>query len=150
MRSSITPRRCTVLLVALFLLSAGMLPVVSRDDLGRTRSLAETQHEIVMLLIKQKEYRKAVSEADKIFSMDWPEDQEPLLLSELRLLSDQFLRQGQASFSLQLIERNAKYFRTPESRIAILKEKGYIHKCIGQDDKAMEYFREAMRLEKTD
>ncbi|NLT65623.1 MAG: hypothetical protein GXX84_03380 [Acidobacteria bacterium] len=150
MRSSITPRRCAVLLVALFLLSAGMLPVVSRDDLGRTRSLAETQHEIVMLLIKQKEYRKAVSEADKIFSMDWPEDQEPLLLSELRLLSDQFLRQGQASFSLQLIERNAKYFRTPESRIAILKEKGYIHKCIGQDDKAMEYFREAMRLEKTD
>lgn len=150
MRSSITPRRCAVLLVAAFLLSAGMLPVLSRDDLGRTRSLAETQHEIVMLLIKQKEYRKAVSEADKIFSMDWPEDQEPLLLSELRLLSDQFLRQGQASFSLQLLERNAKYFRTPASRIAILKEKGYIHKCIGQDDKAMEYFKEAMRLENTD
>lgn len=139
------------------LLLAGVTAVVMPADpnqaslsLGRTRSIAETQHEIVVLLIKKKEYNKAVSEADKIFNMKWPEDHEPLLLSELRLLSDQFLRQGQAPHSLQLIERNSRYFRTKASRIAILKEKGYIHKCMGQNDKAIDYFKEARQLEDED
>lgn len=118
--------------------------------LGRTKRIAETQHEIVMLLIKKKEYEKAVSEAEKIFNMRWPQDQESLLISELRLLSDQFLRQGQAPRSLQLVEMISPHFKTKAGRIAILKEKGYIYKCMGQTDKAYDYFKEAIRLEDDD
>jgi hypothetical protein len=53
------------------------------QDLARTRSIAESQHEIVILLIQKKEYDRALEEADKIFNMQWPDDQEPTLLSAL-------------------------------------------------------------------
>jgi hypothetical protein len=139
----------------LFLLVGGLTPLLpsaapksnSRDSLNRTRSNAETQHEIVMLLLKKREYEKAATEANRIFEMSWPESQEPLLLKELLILSDRFLRQGQASVGLQIIEKNSKRFIKTSSRIEILKEEGYLRKSLHQDDKAMECFRKAQELE---
>ncbi len=122
----------------------------STVELGRTRSVAETQHEIVMLLIKKKEYEKAATEAHKIFEMKWPQNQEPLLLHELLLISGQFLRRGQAPLGLQFIDSNSKCFKTTPSRIAILKERGYLYKSMNQDDKAYDCFRKAMALEDKD
>jgi tetratricopeptide (TPR) repeat protein len=116
-------------------------------ELGRTRSMAEAQHEIVMLLIKKKEYAKAATEAHKIFEMKWPQNQEPLLLHELLLISDQFRRQGQAPLGLQFIESSSKCFKTTPSRIAILKERGYLYKTMNQNDKAINCFRMAWDLE---
>jgi tetratricopeptide (TPR) repeat protein len=118
--------------------------------LGKTKSMAETQHEIVMLLIKKKEYEKAATEASKIFDMKWPEAQEPLLLKELLLLSDQFLRSGQAALGLQFINKNSKCFKKIPSQVSILKETGYLYKSLGQNDKALEYFRKAQELENKD
>ncbi len=115
--------------------------------LKKIRSQAESQHEIVVILIRKKEYAKALDESSKIFDMKWPADQEPLLLKELQNLSGRFLREGQAASGLQLLERSAKVFKTTESRVAILKEKGYLHKNLKEDDKALECFREAQRLE---
>ncbi len=139
----------------LTILLAGILPIAplcgQQSDppaaLGKTKSMAETQHEIVMLLIKQKEFQKAVAEANKIFEMRWPDDQEPLLLKELLFLSDQFLRQGQASLGLQVIDRSSKCFRSSPSQIAIWKEKGYLYKNMNQNDKAIDCFRRAKELE---
>ncbi len=116
-------------------------------DLSKTKNIAEMQHEIVMLLIKKKDYEKAAVEANKIFELKWPDDQEPLLLKELLYLSNEFLRQGQAQHSLKLIEKNSKRFKSITSQIAVLKEKGYVYKSMGQDDKAIECFRQAQELE---
>jgi len=140
----------TALLMLLLLI---ILPITlwayqgDTTDLGKTKSIAEMQHEIVMLLIKKKDYDKALAEANKIFDMKWPQDQEPLLLKELIYLSDQFLRQGQGFLGLQLLERNSKRFKSIASQVAILKEKGYLFKSLGQDDKAIESFRRAQELE---
>jgi tetratricopeptide (TPR) repeat protein len=138
----------------LLLLLVGMIPIVSSsasqsDDsaLEKMKSMAEMQQEIVLLLIKKKDYEKAVVEASKIFEMKWPETQEPLLLKSLRYLSSQFQSQGQASLGLQLIERNSKFFKKTESQISVLKEKGYLYKSLGQDDKAIDCFRQAQNLE---
>lgn len=120
------------------------------SPVARTKSKAETQHEIVMLLIKKKEYEKAATEANKIFDMKWPEDQEPLLLKELLLLSDQFLQNGQAVLGLHLINKNSKCFKKIPSQVAILKETGYLYKSLGQNDKALECFQKAMELENKD
>jgi len=120
----------------------------SSIELGKTKSLAESQHEIVMLLMKKKEYQKAAIEAHKIFEMKWPEDQEPLLIRELLLISGRFVRQGQAGLSLEFIEQNSKCFKSTPSKIAILKEKGYLYKAMNQNEKAKEYFLKAIELEK--
>jgi tetratricopeptide (TPR) repeat protein len=119
----------------------------SKAALEKMKGVAETQHEIVLLLLKKKEYLKAATEAYKIFALEWPDDQEPLLLKELLYLSDQFLKQNQAPISLSLIDKHSGLFKRVSSRIAILKEKGYLYKSMNQDDEALECFREAQRLE---
>ncbi len=131
-------------------ISVGPLPAYQADAsaaLGKMKSMAEAQHEIVLLLMKKQEYDKAMVEAYKIFDMRWPGDQEPLLLKEILNLADQFLSQGQAQLGLKLIERNIKYFKKTASQAAILKEMGYLYKSLKQDDKAIESFRKARDLE---
>jgi len=119
-------------------------------SLGKTKSMAETQHEIVMLLIRKKDYQKAAAEAGKIFDLKWPEDQEPLLVKELLFLSDQFFRDGQAPLSLDLISKHSKCLKKTPSQVAILKEMGYLYKSLGQNDKALDCFRKARDLQSRD
>jgi hypothetical protein len=135
-----------ILLVGISLI-LGMLPVAGQSELGNTKRIAATQHEYVMLLIKNKQYDQAEKEACKIFEMKWPDGQESLLLTELLVLSDQFLRHGQPSIGLHLIERNTRSFKQTASQIAILKEIGFLYKSLNQEDKALEYFRKAQELE---
>jgi len=141
-----------ILLLALLagILSMGSLSAFQGDasaQVGKLKSMAEAQHEIVMILIKKQEYDKAAAEANKIFDMKWPGDQEPLLLKELINLADAFLQQGQAPQGLKLVERNSKFFRKTSSQAAILKELGYLYKSMNQQDKAYEYFKKARDLE---
>lgn len=118
-------------------------------ELGKVKSIAESQHEIVILLLEKKDFSKALVEANKIFQMSWPEDQEPILLKELLYLSDRFMHNEQATLSLQLLETNQKMFRKVGSQASIWKEKGYLYKKMNQTDKALDCFREAQRLDKS-
>jgi tetratricopeptide (TPR) repeat protein len=136
----------------LVLMLTGLIPAFSGQldspiALDRTKSMAATQHEIVMLLIRKGEYERALTEANKIFDMRWPNNQEPLLLKELLNVTGQFLNHRQAPLGLQLIDKNSKCFKTLSSQIAILKEKGYLYKTLNQNDKALEYFEKAKKLE---
>jgi tetratricopeptide (TPR) repeat protein len=117
--------------------------------LGKIRSMAETQHEIVMILMRKKEFSKAMAEANKIFEMGWPADQEPLLVKELLGLSGQFMRYQQPEIALELLEHNVKVFEDSKSQVAIYKEMGYAAKEMGRDDEALEYFKKAHQLEKS-
>ncbi len=153
------PRRyfssaCVIACLAGLLAIAGNCPPVSGQtdtkppELGRVKSIAESQHEIVILLMDKKEFSNALTEANKIFQMNWPSDQEPILLKELLYLSDRFMHKEQTPLGLQLLETNQRVFRNPESQAAIWKEKGYLYKKMNQTDKALNCFREAQRLER--
>lgn len=137
-------------LIAVLIISAMAAIPLQAHQLEKSKRWAGTQHEIVMLLIQKKEFEKAASEADKIFEKKWPEDQEPLLLRELLIISEQFRQNGQAALSLRLIDKNSKCFKTKASRIAILKEIGYLHRSMNQYDKAIDYFQKARELEEND
>jgi len=117
--------------------------------LAKILSMAESQHEIVMILIKQGQFSEAASEADKIFRMEWPGSEEPRLLAELLSLCKLFHQHSQPALGLRLIEKNEKGFKAAKSRAALWKEKGYLYKKMGDDDKALECFRRAQEFEKT-
>jgi hypothetical protein len=137
-----------VLAALLFILPAALLGQAnSSTNLDRVTKIAASQHEIVMILIKKKDFDQAAKEACKIFEMQWPDSQEKLLLKELIILSDQFLNNSQAPIALHLIDSNAKSFKQLSSRIDLLKEKAFLYKNLNQDDKALEYFRKAQELE---
>jgi tetratricopeptide (TPR) repeat protein len=102
-----------------------------------------------MLLLEKNEFSKALTEANKIFEMSWPENQEAILLKELLYLSDRFMHKEQTPLGLQLLETNQRMFKSAASQASIWKEKGYLYKKMNQADKALECFREAQRLEQS-
>jgi tetratricopeptide (TPR) repeat protein len=140
-------------LISIWLLFAATALAVQQDNsappsLDKLRRLAESQHEIVMILLQKKEFPQAAAEASKIFEMNWPSSQEPILVKELLRITDQFLHLDQAATAVRLLDDNMKNFKAPASRAALWKEKGYLFKSMNQNDKALECFREAQRLEK--
>ena len=140
-----------ILAVALFAITAPLAATpapAQTSDLSSTRSRAEAQHEIVMLLIQKKEFTKAAEEANKIFQMKWPVGEEPVLLKELLGFSDQFRHHGQPAIAVQLLDANMNMFKTPASKVAIWKDNGYLMEAMGNHDKAIDCFREALRFEK--
>jgi tetratricopeptide (TPR) repeat protein len=116
-------------------------------SLEKLKSMAAAQHEIVVLLIQKKDFEKASTEANKIFDMKWPDDQEPLLIKELGNLADQFLRSGQAPLGIRLLERNLSRFKKASSQAALWKELGYLYKSLNQIDKSIDCFKKARDLE---
>ncbi len=146
------PVCAVVFLSAILAISASIATANSQTeskppDLSKVKSIAESQHEIVILLLEKKEFDNALTEANKIFQMSWPADQEPILLKELLYLSDRFLHKEQTALGLRLLETNQRMFKRKESQAAIWKEKGYLYKRMNQTDKALDCFREAQRLE---
>ncbi len=115
-------------------------------DLSRTRKIAETQHEIVMILIKKKEFEKAAAEANKIFDMNWPEDQAPVLKDELLRLSDLFRHNNQPEIALRLLDTHVCMFKSTKIQAELLKDKAYLLEGMGRHDQALDNFREAKRL----
>jgi len=116
-------------------------------SIAKIRSRAANQHEIVMLLIQKKEFDQAATEACKIFDMSWPANMEPGLLNELQILSKKFKDEGQPAGALRVLDANMKAFKSKEREIWIWKEKGYLYKSMNQNDKALDCFRRAQRLE---
>lgn len=144
--------------IACCLLFAGLVPGAPARDgqsgrpdpsLERKLSMAESQHEIVMLLLRKKEFAQAAMEADKIFQMDWPVSEEPRLLKDMLAFTAEFQKHSQPALGLQLLEKNFRVFKSPKSQAALFKEMGYLNKKLGNDDKALECFRKAQQLEKT-
>jgi tetratricopeptide (TPR) repeat protein len=148
--------KSAISILTTFVLFFGLMPFAlmvrpaagaQASDFSNVRSLAESQHEIVMLLLKKDAYDQALAEANKIFEMKWPEDQEPVLLKEALFFSSQFLRGNKPSMALALLENSSRHFRKPSSLAAIKKEMGYVYKQMNQDEKALDCFRQAQRLE---
>ena len=132
---------------ALAIPSALPLLPAQNADLPKMRRIAEAEHDIVMILIKKREFAQAAEEANKIFQMNWPEDQEQMLKDELLRFTDLFRHNGQPAIAVQLLETNLRIFKAPKVRAEILKDKGYMLEAMGQHDKAIECFREAKELE---
>ncbi len=119
------------------------------SDLGTTRRIAESQHDIVMILLKKKEYDKAAEEADKIFALKWPDNQETVLKKCLLDFSDRFRHAQHPEIALRLLDKHLGLFKSNKNRADILMDKAYVLEGMGRHDEAIECFREAQQLLET-
>jgi tetratricopeptide (TPR) repeat protein len=132
----------------MLLVAQSRLPA-QETELGRTRKIAEAQHDIVVILIKKKEFDKAAEEAKKIFDMKWPEDEAPVLKDELLRLSDLFRHYGQPEIALRLLDTYMCMFKSAKIQTEVLKDKAYLLEGMGRHDQALECYREYKRLVET-
>ena len=113
----------------------------------RMMSIAESEHEIVMLLIKKKSYEKALAECARLFAIELPTREQDRFLISARTISMELRRQGQPHFALQVVDVAIKAVDSKEVLAGLYKEKAFIHKVMGQEEEAMELFKKAIELE---
>jgi tetratricopeptide (TPR) repeat protein len=116
------------------------------SDLATIRKIAESQHDIVMILIKKQEYTKAADEADKIFALKWPATQEDVLRKCLLGYSDVFRHDQHPEIALRLLDKHMNLFKSNKNRSDILMDKAYVLEGMNRHDEALECYREAQQL----
>jgi len=115
-----------------------------------TRHLAEVQHEIVMLLIEKGEFDKVPQAADEIFQLNFPKDQEPLLLQEVQILIDALVHHQQITVAHQIVDSALNSEITAKAKAQLHREKGYLFKKEGKAEEALKSFERSKELEKED
>jgi tetratricopeptide (TPR) repeat protein len=135
---------------ALLILSSSLQAnIVDSQGWERSRSVAEAQHEIVMLLIKGKAFDKVLQASQEIFSLRFPYNQEHLFVTEGRILSSALFDQQQYELAQALLDQALRAVNSNSSKALLYKEKAYLCKQEGKDDEAMELFEKAIELEKS-
>ncbi len=137
-------------LFALLILSLSLQAnIVDSQGWERSRSVAEAQHEIVMLLIKGKAFDKVLRASQEIFSLRFPYNQEHLFVTEGQILSSALFDQQQYELAQALLDQALRAVNSNNSKALLYKEKAYLCNKEGKDDEAMEFFEKAVELEKS-
>ncbi len=137
------------LLVLLILLLGPQTNIVDSQGWERTRSIAEAQHEIVMLFIKGEEFNKVLNASQEIFSLSFPYAQEPLFVTEGRILAAALSDLQQYELAQALLDQALDAVNSNRSQALLYKEKAYLCTKNGKDEEAMKFFEKALELEKS-
>ena len=137
------------LLALLILLLGPQTNIVDSQGWERTRSIAEAQHEIVMLLIKGEEFNKVLNASQEIFSLSFPYAQEPLFVTEGRILAAALSDLQQYELAQALLDQALDDVNSNRSQALLYKEKAYLCTKNGKDEEAMKFFEKALELEKS-
>ena len=110
---------------ALLILSLGLQAnLVDSQNWERSRSVAESQHEIVMLLIKGKAFDKVLPASHEIFSLRFPYNQEHLFVTEGQILSGALYDQQQYELAQALLDQALGAVNSNSSKALLYKRKG--------------------------
>lgn len=127
-----------------------LTPVPSQQSWDEVRHIAETQHEILLLLIEKKEFDKIPKVAGEIFRLPFPAEQEHLVVKEVEIITDALLHHNQLALAHQILDDALKCVKTNRSRSQIHREKAFVFKKEGKADAAMAEFEKSVKLEKED
>ncbi len=128
------------------LLLGGSLILAEEGEWNQTRRIAEAQHEVVLLLIRDKAFDKVLDGCKKIFSLSFPRDREHLLVKSVTVFADSLVRQEQLGLARKVLDAALRAVRFKPSKATLYKEKGYISKVEGKDQEALNFFEEAVKL----
>lgn len=133
--------------MAFALFSAG---VDAQDPAGenalRTLSIAESQHEIVQLLIAKGEYSKAVKELLVILNLGLPPQYEEAVFKEVAIVASKMYDLNQKDHSYQVLDMGLKSVQTPEFKAKILNIKAGFLKRDGRIGEAIYTYRQEIEI----
>lgn len=122
----------------------------SQQAAEQSMSIAESEHEIVMMLISQESYDEAVVECKKLFSVKLPPGEESRFLDSAKTISGALVRHGQHELATRVLDEAIDGVKDRDRVVlaGLYKEKALIYKKMGKMDEAMELFKKAIALEK--
>jgi tetratricopeptide (TPR) repeat protein len=136
-------------LLAVFALQIAFLaiPVYPFQGIDAAKlQIASSQHNIIAILLKEKNFDAVLPEYDKILSLRLPAQYDENVIKETLWISEAFWKGQRGDLSLRLLERGIQGMDQPKSKAALYQEMGYVYRLQGNDLKAMECFRRAQGL----
>ncbi|MFQ5738947.1 MAG: hypothetical protein ACE5JX_08015 [Acidobacteriota bacterium] len=130
-----------------FLVLTSTAAAIGQGNWEKMRSIAESQHEILMLLIKNQQYGRVLAESKKVFSMSFPAKHQHLLVQEAKEISHALLHQKQHQLAHEVLNQGLESVTEPDLQAELYKEKAYLFKKMGEDDHAMSCFKKSVELE---
>ena len=130
------------------LLLASPVWTATQDNWEEVRVIAETQHEIVLLLIQKEEFDKVPQAAREIFKLHFPPDQEHRIVKEAQILTSALLHHNRTDIAHQIVSDAMRCVRQPQSKAELHKEQAFIYQQEGKNDDALREFEESLKLEK--
>jgi tetratricopeptide (TPR) repeat protein len=126
-----------------------MFPVAEQgESWEQIRAVAETQHEIIMLLIDEGRFEEIPEAAEKIFELKFPENHQNLFVQEAQLLTDALVHKEEFKVAHQVLDIAIKCARTDKIKARIFREKAYLFKKEGKSEEALQYFEDSLALER--
>ena len=120
-------------------------PSASRSTEESKLRFAATQHEIISIMLQEKDYAGALSEFRRILALGL--EQETPLVQEAWLVVDRLMAFRQYSFALQVIDDTLEEIEKPQNRFTLLMLKGKVYKQEGRMSEAVRVYREAQKLQ---
>jgi hypothetical protein len=100
-----------------------------------------------MLLIEQQQFDRVPQAANEIFQLNFPPDQEHLILVEVEILVDALVHHQQISVAHLVVDSALKCKVSPKSKAQLHREKGYLFKKEGKSEEALKSFEMSKKLE---
>jgi tetratricopeptide (TPR) repeat protein len=111
-------------------------------------SIAESEHEIIKLLIRQGQFQRVLPEMKRILDLDLPIKYEEAVAQSASLISEMLVEKSQFAIAHELIDQSLKKMRQNENKAALWKIQAYVYKSEGNFDQALECLQKAIDLEK--
>ena len=122
------------------------VPAGQEGDWEKLRSMAEAEHEIVMLLISDGDFAAVPAETEKIFSMEFPAKHHGLWVEGTQEIVDALIHHQQYELGQKVVDQCMAEIENPALLSELHKMKAYLFKKMGRDDEAMAHFRKAVDL----
>lgn len=109
-------------------------------------SIAETQHEIIQLLIQKEQYAKAMEEYRAILELNLPEKYEEAVFKEIAIVTKKLYERGQKEYAYQALTMGFSALQGVEFKARVLNIKASLLKKDGRIDEAIKAYRQEVDL----
>jgi tetratricopeptide (TPR) repeat protein len=116
--------------------------------LDQMLSIAEKQHEIARLLIKEGQYDRVLPEMRKILDLNLQGDYEQLVAKSASLIAHLLTENRQYALAHELLDETLARMQLSMNAASLLKIKAYIYKSEGKLPKAIETLERAVEIER--
>jgi tetratricopeptide (TPR) repeat protein len=153
------PRAFTAAVVFLVLAGAGLPAATAQNppgsavaeqqqDVRQALSIAEAQHEIARLLIKQGRYERVPGEIKKILELNLPDKYEGNIAQSVSLIADMLVESKQYGVSHEILNEAFQRVKSRENKAALLKIQAFVFKTEGKFGEAIQALERAVDLER--
>jgi len=111
-------------------------------------SIAEKQHEIAKLLVREGQFDRVLPEMRKILDLNLQGEYEQPVAKSASFIAYLLAENRQYALGHELLDETLGKMRLPENIASLLKIKAYLYKAEGKLGKAVETLERAVEIEK--